>query len=128
MTIEEHCRWLSRKFYVIGMEAEDIYQEAMFAAWLADPGYEKRKATQRVYDLMKIGQRRRFDTLGDREVVAHSDPADIVEARVRLTAVLETHLTDVERVALGRRIRGEGNSEPRLANAWWRVRAKLAAA
>lgn len=129
MTVDEHCRWLARRFFVVGMEAEDIYQEAQLAAWLADPGYEKRKATQRVYDLMKIGQRRRFDTIGDREFVSHSpDPADVIDARDRLRRVLDVPLSDLERVALGRRIRGEGNSDTRMANAWFRAKTKLAAA
>ena len=129
MTTEEHCRWLARRFYVIGMDAEDIYQEAVLAAWLADQGYEKRKATQRIYDLMKIGQRRRFDSIGGWDCATHSpDPIDVIDARDRLRAVLATPLTEVETLALGRRIRGEGNTSSSLAGAWFRVKTKLAAA
>lgn len=105
------------------MDAEDVFQEAMLAAWLADPGYEERKARQRVYDLMKIGQRRRFEQLGDIPVEA---PDVDWEARERLREILSLPRTANEVKALARRIAGIpiGRSEHALDMAWYRLRAR----
>lgn len=127
MTIDDHCRMLSRFYFVAGMDADDIYQEARLAAWLAPAGLERMAARRQVYDLMKIGQRRRFDALGERDVASHVDVVDIVDARERLRAIMAMPWTPLQRRALGRRIRGEGNTEKQLDNAWFAVRRKLAA-
>jgi DNA-directed RNA polymerase specialized sigma24 family protein len=126
VTVEEHCRWLSHRFFVAGMDAEDVQQEALLAAWLADPGYEKRKATQRVYDLMKIGQRRKFVPT---ENIAHLAEAQVTDydARDRLRSVLDAVQTPAEREALGRRIAGVPIYESSLWFAWAGLRDRVAA-
>lgn len=119
-----YCRWLASFFFVSGMDREDLYQEACLAAWLADPGFERRKARQRVLDLVKIGQRRRFDHLVTHEPSA--PPVDF-EARDRLRLILNAPRTENERVALRRRIAGEPIYEKAVWMAWARMRDRVAA-
>lgn len=57
-----------------------------------------------------------------------ADVVDLVAAREELRRVVETPLTDMERCALGRAVRGEPCSEPKwMDNALWRARRKVAA-
>ena len=132
MNIDAFCRWLSRHYFVVGMDADDIYQEARLAAWLAPAGLEHIAARRQVYDLMRIGQRRRFDTLGhDMESVSRSssDVVDIVDARDRLRAIMAAPRTENERTALRHRVSGTPipNSAKSVWGAWLRMRDRVAA-
>lgn len=125
--IEDYCRWLSRHFFVIGMDPEDVYQEAWLAAWRA-PDHPRLAARRQVFDLMKIGQRRRFEPM-PHEQRAETDVAETVERRDLLRRILSAPRTPNEREALLRRLHGEPirRGEHALDMAWYRLSARLAA-
>ena len=125
-------RFLATYFFVAGMDSDDLAQEARLAAWLA-PGNERVAARRRVLDLLKFSQRRpRFAAAIEdfRLVDARADVVELVEARERLRSVIAANLTQSERVAVGRRLRGEPirRDEKVLDQAWFRARRKLAVA
>ena len=127
--LEPYVRFLATYFFVAGMDAEDLAQEARLAAWLA-PGNERIAARRRILDLLKFAQRRpRFALLVD-EPVAPDSIVDLIAARERLRRVLATPLTDRERSALGRAIRGEpiARGEKAAQGALARARRKVACA
>jgi hypothetical protein len=126
MDIEGYCRWLSRRYFVSGADADDIFQEARLAAWLAPPGSEFLAALCQVKDLMKIGQRRRLYQLAQPEIPEGHDFFGAIEARERLGALLAAPVTANEWIALGRRIGGKpiGRNEPALDQAWYRLRTR----
>ena len=120
--------WLARHFYAHGYAAEDLYQEARLAAWLAPSGLERLAARRRVIEVVRSA-RRRPQLVAEVELEASDTLADVVDARDRLRAVLATARTENERAALARVMRGEviGREEKSLQSALWRLRRKLAA-
>lgn len=127
--LSRYCHWLAGFFFIDGMDRDDIYQEASLAAWLASPGLERVAARRRVIELLrrsKRGGRPTFCELA--EMPLSADVIDLVTARETLRRVLATPLSELERVALGRAIRGESVTESKaIDNALWRARRKLAA-
>ena len=125
---ERYCHWLASFFFVDGMDCDDIYQEAMVAAWLAPCGLERLAARRRVIELLRRSQRGGRPTFCEFvDAPSSGDVVDIVVARERLRDVLAADLSDLERTALGRVMRGEGCSERPFDNALQRARKKLAA-
>ena len=123
---DHYCRWLSRFFFAPGYDRDDIYQEALIAMWRAGPDVGRTAARRCVIDLVRRAKR------GPRmcalvEAQAPENIADVVDARVRLRAVLDADLSENERTALGRCIRGEPirRSEKALGVALWRARRRL---
>lgn len=125
---DRYCRWLSHYFFVAGYDDEDLYQEARLAMWLAPAGLERVAARRRVIELLRRSKRGGRPTHVELVEAESSDNlVDIAAARAELRRVLAFPLSDLERKALGRVIRGEFCTEKRLDNALQRVRKKLAA-
>lgn len=124
--LERYCRWLARVFFVVGMDSDDLAQEARLAAWLAPPGAERIAARRRILDLIKFSQRRPLFA-PEVEIANSADVVDLVLARERIRGALASPLSDRERHALGRAIRGESVAEKSIENALARARRKLAA-
>lgn len=124
---EGYCRWLSHFFFIAGYEAEDIYQEAVIAMWLApEVGLRRVCAYRRVVELLRRSKRRPiFCVLHDDEAKT-DDLIEMVAGRERLRLVLSTNLSDLERIALGRSLRGESCGERHLDNARQRALEKVA--
>lgn len=127
--IEAYVRFLGSYFYAEGYDREDIEQEARIAAYLAPAGLERMAARRRVLDLVKHAQREKRGRLVEleREVASRLDVLEEVVIRETLRDVLSMRMTDSEREALGRVVRGEpiGRNEPRLGAAIWRLRKRL---
>ncbi len=129
MTNDGYFRWLSRFFFASGMDSDDLYQEARLAAWLA-PEHPRLAARRQILDLVKIANRRSFDSVPDRLATVPdrtADVVDLVEARERLRAIFD--LPPNEQRAIGRVIRGEPirRSEKALQSSLVRARRRLAA-
>lgn len=125
--VDRYCRWLANYFFIDGLDRDDLYQEAWLAAWLA-PGLERLAARRRIIELLRRSQRGgrpRFVELVEAE--SSRNIIDIVETRERLRAILSTPLSDLERVALGRSLRGESCGERHLDNARQRALEKVSA-
>jgi DNA-directed RNA polymerase specialized sigma24 family protein len=128
MSHDPYCHWLSRYFFIDGLDSDDLYQEAAVAVWMAPAGMERLCARRRVIELLrrsKRGGRPEFVELGD--VASPDRMVDLVAARERLRAVVNAPLSDLERCAVGRVARGEGCPKGPLDNALQRARKKLAA-
>ena len=129
MNVDAYCRWLSRHFYVRGCDRDDVVQEALLAAWLS-PNYPRLAARRQVMDMMKVANRRAFDSTEYADIPCRtSDVVDVVAAREHLREVLSSVRTEAEREALGRTIRGEpvdvGADGKRLSVALSRFRRRL---
>lgn len=124
--IDNYCRWLSHYFFVPGLDPDDLYQEATLAAWLA-PHCPRIAARRRILDLLKWSQRRPKTVLLDERI--GQAPDALMDARETLRRVISANLTEHERIALGRSIRGEPirREEKALGVAYWRVRKRLLA-
>lgn len=123
---ERYVTWLSRYFFCPGWTEEDLAQEARLAMWLSSPGAEKVAARRRLITIVnrEVNQRPQFwPELDD----AHHEPdmAEIIDRRDRIRLLFSTPLSEIERVALGRAVRGEPCSEKRLDNALHRAKTKL---
>ena len=83
---------------------------------------------RRVIEVVRSAQRRPR-LVAEVELEAPDTVADVVDARDRLRAVLAVALTENERAALARVMRGEpiARHEKTLQSALWRLRRKLAA-
>ncbi len=128
MSADPYCRWLSRYFYAPGCDADDLFQEARVAAWRAPAGLERVAARRRVIDVVRSA-RRRPEFASEVELEERDSVADVVDARDRLRAVFAAAMTENERAALARVMRGEPirRDEHALQTALWRLRRKLAA-
>lgn len=124
MSIDAYCRWLSRYFFAVGHDSDDLYQEARLAAWLAEPCHARVAAMRQVLDVIKIANRKPLLT-EPIDVSCGSDMADRVEAREFLR--LLPSLPPNERQALGRVIRGEPirRHEKALQSSLVRARKRL---
>ena len=125
--LEPYVRFLATYFFVAGMDADDLAQEARLAAWLA-PGNERTAARRRILDLLKAARRRPLHAALHDDVPAPDDLVVRVEAREQLRAVIACDLAPREREALGRRLRGEPIPKGALDQAWFRARRKLTVA
>lgn len=124
--IDPYCHWLARYFFVPGMDADDLFQEARIAAWLA-PSAPRTAARRRILDLLKFSQRRPLIHRFDHSIIEPSDVVEIVAARETLRRIVTAPLTRNEAIALGRAARGEPirRSEKSLGVAYWRARRRL---
>jgi hypothetical protein len=124
LALERYCRWLAHYFYARGYEPDDLYQEALLAAWLA-PGQERVAARRQVLDIVKIASRKPL-LVAEVDVSSGGDTIDQVEARERLRSLLRCPPN--ERRALGRVIRGEPirRHEKALQSSLFRARRRLA--
>jgi DNA-directed RNA polymerase specialized sigma24 family protein len=128
MTHEPYLHWLSRYFFAPGYDPEDMLQEARIAAWLAPRGLERVAARRRLIEIVRRSKRGGRPTFCQLHETADSvDVVDIVAARERLREILEAPYSDLQRVAIGRKLRGESCGEKRLDNALQVARRKLAA-
>lgn len=140
MTEDGLIRSLASSYYWPGADWDDVAQEARYALERARLAYDpSRGASWLTFAWIRVRghlieqvrretQRRpQFAYLSEQ----HPSPGDVVDlvaAREELRRVVETPLTDMERSALGRAVRGEPCSEPKwLDNALWRARRKVAA-
>lgn len=127
MSDERFAQYLAHKFFAPGYDREDMAQEARIAMWQAPEGIERLCARRRLIEIVRRSQRGgrpAFCELHDIEDAA--DVVDLVSARDRLRDVLAASLTDLERTAVGRTLRGELCRHP-YDNALYRARRKLAA-
>ena len=125
---DRYCHWLASFFFVDGMDRDDIYQEASLAAWLAPCGLERLAARRRVIELLRRSQRGGRPTFCKLvDTPAGVDVVDLVAHRERLHHVLTANLSDLERSAIGRVVRGESCPKGPLDNALQRARRKLTA-
>ena len=124
--IDGYCRWLSRFFFADGHAAEDLFQEARLAAWLAPAGLERVAARRRVIDVVRSA-RRRVELASEVDVEVQDTVLDVVVARERLRAVLAAARTENERAALARVMRDDpiARHEKALQVALWRLRRKV---
>ncbi len=127
LLIDGYCRWLSRHFFVRGHDPEDIFQEARLAAWQA-PHCPRVAARRQVLDMVKMANRQ--PTLVAEVDVPVDDLFDRVAARDALCRLLATPLTENERAAVGRTLRGDPirRHEKGLQVALWRLRRKSVSA
>lgn len=127
--VEGHVRFLSSYFYVDGMDREDVEQEARIAAWLAPAGAERIAARRRIVDLLIASRRLKRGSLVELEddLVSRIDVLEAVVVRETLRNVLAAPMSEAEREALGRVLRGEPirRDEHRLGVAIWRLRRRL---
>ena len=123
VNIDAYCRWLARFFYAHGYDAEDLFQEARLAAWLAPRGLERVAARRRVLDVMRSARRRPL-LVAPVELEAPDNVDDGVVARERLRAVIAAARPGNERAALVRVLRDEPitRHEKVLQVALWRLR------
>lgn len=129
MSDEAYVRYLSRYFFAPGYDAEDMAQEARLAMWLAEERWGRLAARRRLIEIVRRELRGGRPTLVELAAEA-PDPRgleELVAARERLREALAAPLTDLERAALGRAIRGEGCTSKPMDNALQRARKKLAA-
>lgn len=124
--VEAYCHWLSRFFFVPGMDVDDLLQEARLAAWLA-PKHPRTAARRRILDLIKFSQRRPVIERFEHSIIEPSDIVEIVSAREQLRRIVTARMTPNEQVALGRAARGEPirREEKALGQAYWRARRRL---
>lgn len=146
MTPEVHhaAVMMSRGFFVDGMEPEDIAQEALLAAWLADrrwkPGLANRKTfanlcvSARLKNLVRDSLRERRDSRLRAPLELAVDTADVraadtVEHRSELHDCLRLldGFTATERSALGRQMFGLPVASKTEDNARQRAMRKLRA-
>jgi len=132
VTEDSYCRWLSHFFFVQGYDAEDLYQEARIAMWLAPtPELARLCARRRIVEILRKSKRGGRPTalceLTETASPTSGDVVDIVLTRERLREMGRVELSPLERSALSRVVRGEGCSEKQLDNALQRARRKLAA-
>lgn len=141
MTEERLVSMLASSYYWPGAEWDDVAQEARYALERArstfDPtrGVWLRFAWFRVRDHLieqvrrETRRRPQFAFLSE-EHAELGDVVDLVAARETLRRVVSTPLSELEREALGRCIRGEpvsGSGRKALDNALVRARRKVAA-
>ena len=119
---------MSRYFYAPGCDADDLFQEARLAAWLAPHGLERVAARRRVLDVVRAA-RRRPRLVAPVELEAPDNVNDVVVTRERLRAVIAAARPGNERAALVRVLRDEPitRDEKALQVALWRLRQRLAA-
>jgi DNA-directed RNA polymerase specialized sigma24 family protein len=138
VTEDDVARKLGREFYWPGADRDDVEQEARYWILRARETFRPGKgpflpfayfvARRNLIEIVRRETRRRpqFAELQDDYLVTRS-LEEQVEIRQRLRLAIEAPLTDLERQALGRAMRGESCSEKSLDNALQRVRRKLAA-
>jgi hypothetical protein len=129
-SFDGYVRFLSRYFYVDGLEPDDLEQEARLAAWLAPAGLERIAARRRVLDLLKASRRMKRGVAVEfvTEPASSVDVFAVVSARETLRGVLEGKLSPSEAEALGRLVRDEPirRGEKRLESALYRFRQRHA--
>lgn len=140
MTEEDLIRALASRYFWPGADYDDVVQEARYALERARASYDPARGSWLSFAWVRVRghlieqvrretQRRpQFAELTEHHAAA-GDVVDLVAARETLRRVVETPLSDMERCALGRAVRGESCSEPKwMDNALWRARRKVACA
>ena len=126
------ARSQARKFFWPGATREDVEQEALLALCRHQPSSPQLAKTiirRHLIEQVRRETQRRPQCVQGGEADARSDTFDLVqliEERERLRAVLNAPLSDLERAAVGRTLRGEPCYHP-YDNALYRARRKLAA-